>query len=260
MSTAVLGGARVTLVSALTWRAIAELARRHGHCQDVRLVQFHPGNSMHGVIGLALREPATSRTVVSVDFNLGGPSGTYTLQQGEGRVSLAELLGEGPARVIDAIETDLGLPHLEGALPPSTPRCIALRLIASLLERLVFEPVAWRASLAVWAWNGESHVEPWHARVPGNTLPVPPGEPLSPEDHDRLSDLVLVHASCLGAGFDANPDRGKRAIAVDLATGHVSLLTAVDTVFLGECWTLYQAQARSMRRMVAAIEATLHSQ
>ena len=127
MSAALLGSSRVTLVSALTWRAIAELARRHGQRYEVRLVQFQPGNSMSGVIGLALREPATSRTITSVDFNLGGPSGTYTLQQGEGRVSLAELLGEAPARVIDAIERDVGLPHLEEALPPSTPRSIALR-------------------------------------------------------------------------------------------------------------------------------------
>lgn len=257
MSRVDLSSARVTLVSALVWRAIAELSRRHAGRYQFRLVQFHPGASVRGVIRMELFEPSSQRPATWAEFNLGGPSGTYSVASGEGRTTLAALLGERPSAAIDVIEADLMLPPQTGALRPSSRQAISLRLLASLLERRVFDTTPWRASLAIWDWNGGSRVEPWHSRVLGQDLSTPEGRELTSVDRARLSDLVLLHANAPGDGDDAKAFAEMPALAVDLATGQLTVLTTQGERPLGEGRALYRVHGRSMRALADAVECEL---
>lgn len=255
MSTIDLGRARVTLVSALAWRVIAELARRNGDRYRLRLVQFHPGNSVHGVLRLELA--GADGFVGWVEFSLGGPSGTYRTSRGDGRAQLGDLIMEHRAKVMDAVEADIGVPLFLRRLPASTGPVIALRLIAGLLERLVFEPTTWRASLAVRDWNGESHVAPWHAPILGAAVATDDVAILSRVEHERLSALVLIHPGEDPAYHPADSERN-RALAADLSSGRIFSLHGDQTASLGLSDELYQAHGRDIRKLLALLETHLH--
>lgn len=258
MSSLAFEDVRVTLVSALAWRAMAEVVRRHGDHVQLRVVQFHPGFSPDGVLRMELLQPKAPDAARWVEFNLGGPSGSYRTARGEGQATLGALLGGDPVSFIDVLGRDLGVPAPAGPLPSSTPMTIALRLIAGLLERLVFEPVPWRASLGVRGWNGGSHVAPWHSRVLGRTIVAGEWGFLPAVDHDRLTDLVLVHPSD-DASYDPSMHPKSRTIAVDFRTGELFLLRCMQTTLLGRCDDLYDECSRNMRGLVRRIEAEVHS-
>jgi hypothetical protein len=138
--------ARVTLVTALAWRAIAEIVRRRHATHAFHLVQIHPGMSARGLLQLQLDPKSSGESLPAIDFNLGGPSGTWSTGSGAQGCFL-DLLNPDPASVIDHIEGAVGLPRWGGALPVSSVAVLSVRVIAALVESRVFEPNGWRTTL-----------------------------------------------------------------------------------------------------------------
>jgi hypothetical protein len=181
--------ARVTLPCALAWRAMTELVRRHHAGRDIALEQVHPGSSTRGAYVLWLRGAEQDSQPIQIAFNLGGPSGTWSAGQPEVGGELSDLLLPDPARAIDRIEQALGLPAAPKPVPPSSQSVLGMRLVASLLEGLVFHREPWRATLGAHGHNGGTHIADWvrHLGLNG-PRPDPDRETL-----DRLGDQVLLH-------------------------------------------------------------------
>jgi hypothetical protein len=106
-------GARITLVSALAWRVVAELFRRYQERYDLRVSQVHPGISVRGALYLTAGS-AASQNPPTLSLDLGGPSGTYAvLRRIDGNATGAAgsssgpfagpMLSQDPSRVIDEI-------------------------------------------------------------------------------------------------------------------------------------------------------------
>jgi hypothetical protein len=252
-----LAEARVTLVAALAWRAIAEIARRRSTKLKPRLVQFHPGSSSRGVISLRLYEKGQGACSAEVDFNLGGPSGTYNCAGGlsdvEGK-SFAGLLYKNPKATIDEIERNMGLLAFSGRLPESTTRVIAIRLISGLLERRLFDPKPWRASLAVWDWNGGYGLNDWHECLLGKKYSFDQDGSLPAEIHTRLSDLVLIHAADAEEGSEVLEVVPSDSLAIDLDSGLVSIVRENQSRPFGECRALFEAHNRSISDLVSTLD------
>ncbi len=148
--------ARVTLVSALAWRVVAELSRRYQERYDLRVSQVHPGMSIRGALYLTTA-PATGHEPPALSLDLGGPSGTYTVLRridgcakgAAGKSSgpfAGPMLSQDPSRVVDEIAAAWGLPKLEGKLPSSHTTTIVARTIAGVLESLIFRRESWRTT------------------------------------------------------------------------------------------------------------------
>lgn len=147
---------RVTLVSALAWRVVAELFRRYQGRFDLRVLEVHPGISVRGALYVTARSRNGERTAV-LSLNLGGPSGTYTVLQRVDGLPLgadgssviefaAPMLNMNPIAVVDQIAAAWGLPKSVGRIPPSNPSTIVARTIAGILESLVFRRESWRTT------------------------------------------------------------------------------------------------------------------
>lgn len=249
---------RVTLAAALAWRAIAELARRHADTHETRVVQFHPGASVRGVIRVRLQYLDDRASSSVANFNLGGPAGTYSI----GDVlqtcrSLSGLLMEHPENTIDEIERLMQLPHRSGPVPPSTDRVLGLRLVAELLERRVFDRAPWRASLAAWDWNGGTSINEWYSDLLGEKYASDAYGNLRKDAQARLSDLVLVHRAQQDEMVHASEMIEGSAIAVDLDGGAISRLTPTSTTPMGDCRTLYTRYGRSIHEVVTSLDKHL---
>lgn len=186
--------ARMTVVSALAWRCIAELFRRYGSRCRLKIHQVHPGSSLRGQLVVTAGD-GFEPSVPALAFNLGGHSGTFEVmrrvdgtpcnerEQARGQFA-AGMLGPEPESVIAAIEQSWGLPLATGTLPPTEKASITPRVIAGLLERKVVEPRVWRTTSA---YADSSAVGPmissWH-EVFGAA---------KNENASRLSRYVLLH-------------------------------------------------------------------
>ena len=247
--------ARTTLVAAIAWRAVAELSRRQSPELEPRVVQYHPGISMRGVIGLRLHKPGQRECSAGADFMLGGPSGMWNpLDNFNEEHSLAGMLGNSPASELSRMETALCLRPPPGELAPSTRRVLGLRLVAGLLERQVFSTVAWRASLGAHGWNGGTHVHDWHAALLGETYAPDKYGCVAKQYEERLSDLVLVHRE---PSDESPPDW--RGLAIDLATGAVSIVGKLACSSVGDCAALYDKHGRSLRKLVSLLDERMQA-
>jgi len=186
--------ARMTFVSALAWRCIAELFRRYGSRHRLTIPQAHPGSSLRGQLviiadgGIGPGQPALA-------FNLGGAAGSYEVIRRVDAVPVGErhpargmfatgMLEPEPENVVAAIAHCWGLPAATGSLPSTDKASITPRVIAGLLERKVSEPRVWRTTSA---HADSSAVGPmlsnWH-EVFGDA---------KHDDGSRLSRYVLLH-------------------------------------------------------------------
>lgn len=241
--------ARITLVSALAWRVVAELVRRHHADWHVDVRQIHPGASLRGLLEATWRRRDTPtdshRRLV---LNLGGPSGRW--EAGECRGSLAELLAPAPAAVIDGIEAALGLPPAPSPMPATTAPVAALRLLAGLLEARAFAPTPWRTTQG-WVGMQEDAVADWHPLV----LPARAAA-LGLREARRLSTLVLLHPAEDEAPWLTFPVGGE-ALGIDLETGACCIAEAHGGQPLGSALQLYVRAGRSMPTLVAQVMARL---
>lgn len=197
--------ARVTLVSALAWRVVAELFRRYQRQIDLRVLEVHPGISVRGALYVTARSRNGERAA-ALSLNLGGPSGTYRVIQrvdglplgpdGSSDVEFAgPMLNMDPIAVVEQIAAAWGLPRSVGRIPPSTPSTIVARTIAGLLETLVFRRENWRTTAGfcdnsavgpiVPDWTGALGVSETTIRQAAN------GRDLN--DADFLTRYVLLH-------------------------------------------------------------------
>lgn len=196
----------------------------------------------------------------AANFNLGGPSGTYSIGDDfQTNRSLSGLLMEHPEHTIREIERLMQLPHRSGSVPPSTDRVLGLRLVAEMLERRVFDRAPWRASLAAWDWTGGTAISRWHSNLVGEKYASDVDGNLGKDAHARLSDLVLIHRALRDAMVDAPGTIKGSAIAIDLDGGAISQLTPSATTSLGDCRTLYTRHGRSVHEVVTSLDKHLNA-
>lgn len=204
---------------------MAELARRHHAQWDIAIEQFHPGASMAGAFALSLQGKGNLRDRKIAAFNIGGPSGTWSIGAGgEPQGDLSDLFSPEPARIIDRIQRVAGLPPAPVPVPASSQQVLGMRLAACLLESLVFWRSPWRATLGGYWYNGDSVRADW-VRWLGSDL----GDRASqqdPEALDRLNECILVHQSEDGCPVMLQGAIKGAALTIDLRTGVVGM---VDT-------------------------------
>lgn len=231
-----LESSRITLVTALAWRAMTELVRRHHISHAFGLRQIHPGASMRGLLALVIE--SRSRGLQStLRFHLGGgESGKWEVEAGASG-NVADLLADDPSQRIDEMQRAAGLPAQEGRVPASSDAVMAMRMIATMLERKVFEPVPWRITLGLIGWSPDI-VSDWHRHFIGRVQQDSWGG-VSDKDAERLFQLVLLHEAHDEAPAHSQENIKGSALAVDLATGIAVRMTATEVEPLAPARTIY---------------------
>lgn len=261
--------ARIGLVSFLAWRAIAELFRRYHPRYDLRVTEIHPGISVRGVLRLTVGVPTASDSP-TLSFNLGGPSGTYcvdhplTTEPGNFAHSseadfAGPMLARDPAIVVDQIAAAWGLPPAPASLPPSSNTTLAIRVIAGLLERRVFDREPWRTT-AGFCGNGAvgDMIPDWLDLLGENSAALRRAAEKPVHNVDaRLSRYILVHRApgenlCLYAN-----DIAGIALAFDLAEATVTELSAEGKGKTVQLRKSYDASGHDLRRLLNQLESSL---
>ncbi|MEN1927661.1 hypothetical protein WCE37_01430 [Luteimonas sp. MJ250] len=245
---------RVTLVTALAWRAIVEIVRRRHATHAFKLRQVHPGISIRGLLELQLHCTSTGRALPAIDFNLGGPSGTWSTGSGA-QGSFLALLEPEPGSVIDRIEAATGLPPFRGMLPASSTEGLSVRVVAGLAEGRVFDRQGWRTTLGAYgAHNGDAAAD-WAVPM-GVEFDAPgPGRDLTPDAHDRLSRLVLIHRAADECPVANLSDLEGRGLLVDIATGRIASAERDGVNVIGNLRRMHSAVGGSMERLLAQLAA-----
>lgn len=246
--------ARVTLVTALAWRAIAEIARRRHSTHAFGLRQIHPGASIRGLLELQLHCASTGRALPAIDFNLGGPSGTWSTGAGAQGNFLA-LLEPEPGTVIDRIEEALGLPPFRGMVPASSTEALAVRVVAGLAESRVFDRHGWRTTLGAYGAHSGDVAADWAGSM-GVEVDAPGSDcHLTSDAHDRLSRLVMIHRAPDECPVGSLSHLEGRGLLVDIETGRIASAERGGVKLLGELWPMHVATGGSMERLLARLVA-----
>lgn len=258
--------ARITLISALSWRAIAELFRRYQPAYDLRVTQVHPGISIRGALELEIitsdkAEPA------KLSFNLGGPSGTCGVIRSlsphgpeQQVVEFARpMLSGDPSFVIDQLAAACGLPSVVVPIPPSSKTTITIRVIAGLMERLVFHRESWRTTAGFCANDAAGNMVPDWLSALGvdETVRRQASETADSDAIATLSRRILVHRSPSDAPCLHLTGLRGTAWAFDLASGIATVLTAEGPGQQVALPSQYMAAQRDLRRLVGEIESAL---
>ena len=245
--------ARVTLPCALAWRAIAEIARRRHRSHRLRVEQFHTGVSTIGGFALEL-DPVAAGPHARHEFTIDGPDPGRWCVRDEGEVELAagdlaSLLGDGPEHVVTWFESKARFPVMAPPLPAGGRFVRAIRLVAALLERRVFDRHPWRATLAAADGVGGPVVGDWHSAFVPPVARDEAGD-LRPADVSRLSQLVLVHRgeACVWRTGDYTD-----GLAIDLQTDRLLRMDRHGLTPLGTVTEHYQAAGRSLPATVGRL-------
>lgn len=248
--------ARMTLVSALAWRCIAELFRRYGSRHRLMIHQVHPGSSLRGQL-VIIAGGGTNPGQPALALNLGGDSGTYEVirrvdgmpvdQRHPARGLFASgMLGSEPESVVAEISRSWGLPAVTGVMPPTDKAFIAVRVIAGLLERKVPEPRVWRTTSA---YADSSAVGPmlssWH-EVFGDA---------KHGDASRLSRYVLLHRADDDEMVRERDGIGGVAWCFDLAAATAVSLSASAVGVRLDLMAEYQRCGRHLPGLLRQLEA-----
>ena len=246
-----LKSARVTLVSALVWRAITELVRRHHPVADFSLRQIHPGISIRGLLELqAIKR--SDRTASTIVFSLGGVSGAWeaALSERQSIGNLLTLLESQPERAIDAMQEALGLPACVGTLPKSSPQVVTLRVLTGLLEQRVFDPMPWRITLGVIGWSEDISCDWAGLFFPEEPLPKRPDAAW----WRKLSDVALLHPSFEEGAIQQRAELGKaKALAVRLSDGNAFVVDATSARSLPPIDSLYAINNRCVDSAIGEV-------
>lgn len=139
---------RYQVTTAVTWRMVTELLRRHCEKRKLSVLELHPGGGQYDCIALQLM-PHEFPGQCLCQFNQLTQHMHIFGHYSKPELSLEELRwpennnyveaflsSYDPKQVIDQVEKVLGLPSLKGKqLPPTTPQVLSFRLISELLER-----------------------------------------------------------------------------------------------------------------------------
>ena len=228
-------GMRITLPSAVAWRVMAELMRRHGKAHDIKILQVHPGISIRGCYYVLFdAHPTRVDDALSLVLNLGGPAGTYRVKSKDGRADgpeqdfLFSMLGNDPVRVLDQIDKDLGL-RAPKKLPPSTPAMLVARTIAACLEHAALSPLHMRTTAAyVDASAYGPHIAAWARHfVPASTefeSHIERGSMPYQKAYAVLWPYMALHLGETPGDMALSPEYEARPLALfDFKTGQVQL-------------------------------------
>ncbi len=180
---------RFQVITAVTWRIVAELIRRH-HAHRLRVYETHPGGGQCDCLSIYVGEAGFDSRHLC-DFNQQSQHlhifNTYStprrrlddLRWPDGNDYVSPHLGNEEAKVVvDDIEALVGLPLLAGkSLPSTTPPTLIFRLIAGVLERHMLS----RETLDVrCGWHDSSGMEGSYIRdelqlLPGVASELPTG-------------------------------------------------------------------------------------
>ncbi len=250
--------ARLTLVSALAWRVVAELFRRHRAHHELTMHQDDPGASVRGRLLVTVDLERAGRGPC-LALNLGGGiAGTWQIIRRFDAIAASDvgrrqdfasgLLGARPASVIDEIERAWGLPSRRGALPPGDASTLTTRVIAALLERRIADSHAWRTT----AGTADSAMGALQATWPVLLADESLGA------SDALADrFVLLHRTDAEACVYSQSDVADRAWLFDLGRGRVM---SVSQGMVGEPAMLqvaYQQARRDISKLVLKVEGGL---
>ncbi len=244
--------ARVTLVAALAWRAIAEIVRRRHATHAFDLLQSHPGASARGLLQLQLHATSGGEPLPAIDFNLGGPSGTWSTGTGAQGCFL-DLLKPEPASVIDRIEDALELPRWRDVLPASSAAALSVRIIAGLIESRVFDQHVWRTTLGAYGGHGGDVAADWAERMGVKFRPPGPHGSLGRDARERLSRLVLIHRSADELPVARLCDLQGRALIVEISTGRIASVEGGGVKLLGDLSQMRAAEGGSVARLLARL-------
>jgi hypothetical protein len=139
------------ITSAITWRIVAELFRRHEGDRKLTVLETHPGGGMYDCLSLISGE--NSDVIHLCDFNQQSRHLHPFVTGSQGHTALCRcdwpdgndyvlqwLRVDDPKTVVDQIESVLGLSEFgSAALPPTTPSVLVIRLIADLCKTFMLE-------------------------------------------------------------------------------------------------------------------------
>jgi hypothetical protein len=158
---------RITVLSAIAWRIIAELMRRHAGQREVRVLEFHPGISMYGAMRLTFdANGQDTEGGMSLTLYLGGPSGTWEVRRKADHASTRgddfffRMLSDDPAELIDEMGQALGLvaPKKLGA---STSPALVATLISRFLESRMLSRESFRTTHGWYDFSKGCGVQKW---------------------------------------------------------------------------------------------------
>lgn len=139
------------VLSALSWRVCAELMRRHPASLDLRIHQYYPGISGHGLISLSPGRPRSDKSTVTFGLG-GGENGAISVRAPKGRQKSVGMVH----RLLEAdVQLDVVLRSIESATNwnagkkvPTTRSTLVARVIARFLERYMLAPTPFRTTSA----------------------------------------------------------------------------------------------------------------
>ena len=262
---------RITISSAVVWRIIAELMRRHGTKHDIKVLQVHPGISIRGCYYLLFDAPLDRLGDATIlILNLGGPSGTYSIRRKGApetereRDFFFEMLGGDAVVFLDRIDGDLGL-KTPKKLPPSTPAVLVARTIASCLEELALSPWHMRTTTA---WVDASAYGPYIAAWTRHFLPDAAkikaqgksGELSFAKGSSKLCRFVALHPCGDSETSALDEMHEEQALALfDFQTGRVLLIADGKLVGEIDLPSEYEKQGRTLRAICSRLRGHLES-
>lgn len=144
------------LQQVVTWRIVTELLRRYDDDGRLLVWQLHPGGGQYNCLSLFWRneDQNPKHDLISnghiCDFNMAGGRfhlfNTITAAYANEKKQMNEpydymrayLAGGDPKALVDTVARKIGFP-LNAKSSTTTPRILAFRLLAELLERLAFK-------------------------------------------------------------------------------------------------------------------------
>ncbi|MCB9597538.1 MAG: hypothetical protein H6719_32770 [Sandaracinaceae bacterium] len=253
---------RFGVTSAVAWRIVAELLRRHHHRESFRLVHLHPGLSPTGMLQLCSR--VGEDDAASVAFLLGSeprvvihrpfvPAAASALDWGHEDHVSRWLESADPKFVVDDIQAALGFPVAK--TPSATPRVLTYRVLAALLERKALAREQVRASSG---WYDTSALGAQIAEW-ARALPWLAGETARLDANDWVSQAVVAGEVWAVHGWTEHPVPLAEAlpngsVILDAKRGHACLPNrGSDT----ELMPLYQKAGRRLGPVVRHVETMM---
>ena len=252
------------LQQVVTWRIVTELLRRYDDNGRLLVWQLHPGGGQYDCLSIFLCKggQTTEQDAISnghiCDFNMAG--GRFHLfnsvatacanekkQMNESYDYMRAYLAAGDSKeVVDTIALKIGFP-LNAKSSTTTPRILAFRLLAELLERFAFK----REQLEICnAWHDSSGYEGSFVRQELLALP---------HLADRLGKLrggwlehALVATKYWLIYYDAcmSESDGRKLIGIMDCEAAKLHCWPVGKYTVTDCWQLYQAADRDFLRTV----------
>lgn len=256
---------RPAILTALAWRVIGEVMRRHHASLDLRVQQFYPGLSPLGIMGLAPgRITSTWKgDTTQVCFHLGGGgNGLCSVRRQKSVESfvapITEILTGTPSgELVDAIEVAAGWQHRVNQA--TTPPVLVARLIARFLERYMLAPEPYRASSG-WIDNSNAGYPAPYAVEWLTALPEGRKAAQFADDHDRVDYALrfwLLHRSKPHGGPAASwSQEDGPAVVLDMATAECIPLHGPARVNM---MSFHATHGRSMHKTLIELERLMEA-